>query len=128
MTEQVHHPSHYADNKIAGLECIDIAVQIRDFCLGNVFKYVWRAGSKASNSSKQDLDKAAKYLEFYVLDGEFQLPEVSRISIYDTISDAESFGPFSVRERYVLSVAEAIAENNVAKISNLIDEMRNIQL
>lgn len=34
-----------------------------NFCLGNVVKYVARAGRKAGNSKRQDLEKAIIYLQ-----------------------------------------------------------------
>ena len=34
-----------------------------NFCLGNVVKYVARAGRKAGNSKKQDIEKAIVYLQ-----------------------------------------------------------------
>ena len=43
-------------------ECIDIA-ECFNFNLGNVIKYVWRAGSKPDNPTIQDLRKAKWYLE-----------------------------------------------------------------
>jgi hypothetical protein len=36
------------------------------YCLGNVVKYVSRAGKKDDNSKKQDLEKAIHYLEFEI--------------------------------------------------------------
>lgn len=34
-----------------------------NFCLGNVVKYVARAGRKAGNSKRQDIEKAIVYLQ-----------------------------------------------------------------
>lgn len=62
MTEQhdpVHRPAHYTSHP-SGVECIDIAEHMT-YCLGNVTKYVWRAGLKSDNPI-QDLEKAAWYL------------------------------------------------------------------
>lgn len=47
MTQQessVNHPIHYNQHP-SGIECIDI-VRHHDFNIGNVIKYIWRAGLK----------------------------------------------------------------------------------
>jgi len=56
----VHHPTHYAAHP-SGLECIEV-VRHMNFNLGNVIKYIWRAGLKDGVVSTQDLEKAAWYL------------------------------------------------------------------
>jgi hypothetical protein len=57
-------PDHYKGNQF---EAIDI---IKDynlgFCLGNVIKYVLRAGKK--ENKKQDLMKAIEYLKMEIQD------------------------------------------------------------
>lgn len=64
MSDQISHPDHYTGGKI---ECIKY-IQDKDFnfCLGNVVKYVTRAGLKANNSRLQDLLKAKQYLDFEI--------------------------------------------------------------
>jgi len=65
--DPVNHPMHYTSHP-SGIECIDIAKHY-DFCIGNVIKYVWRAGLKKSTEMQdeekeiQDLEKAKWYLE-----------------------------------------------------------------
>ena len=63
MQEQVNHPSHYGgkDNPYEAIKVID--AWNLDFCLGNVVKYISRAGKKDNNSAIQDLKKALWYLE-----------------------------------------------------------------
>lgn len=62
--ENVSHPSHYTDGKI---EVIDYILDKHfDFCLGNVIKYVSRAGKKKGNSYLSDLKKARQYIEFAI--------------------------------------------------------------
>ncbi len=58
--EQVDHPAHYggADNPFEAIRVIE-AWQL-DFCLGNVVKYISRAGKKGNEI--EDLRKAAWYL------------------------------------------------------------------
>lgn len=55
-TQNVIFPKHY---KKYSIECIDI-VQHLDFCLGNVIKYLYRAGYK--DNALDDLKKAGFYL------------------------------------------------------------------
>jgi len=56
----VNHPPHY---KSGGIETIDfIEAKDLNYRLGNVVKYVSRAGKKASDPV-QDLEKAAWYLQ-----------------------------------------------------------------
>ena len=59
--EAVDHPSHYTYMKDkTGIEPIDICENL-NFNLGNVIKYVLRAGYK--DDIIQDLSKAAWYLD-----------------------------------------------------------------
>jgi hypothetical protein len=56
----VNHPAHY---KAGGIETIDfIEAKDLNYRLGNVVKYVSRAGKKDSDPI-QDLEKAAWYLQ-----------------------------------------------------------------
>jgi len=59
QSDDINHPSHYTAHKI---ECIQVT-ELFNFCLGNVIKYVWRAGLKPGNSRIDDLKKAAWYLD-----------------------------------------------------------------
>lgn len=77
MNSLVNHPVHYS--KPGRKECI---VEMREsygsyitaiFCLTNAYKYLYRAGEKANNPEKQDLDKAKWYFNYakdLTLDGE----------------------------------------------------------
>lgn len=58
------NPDHYKKH-VSGLECIDVARWF-DFSLGNVIKYLWRAGEKTGESKLDDLRKAQRYLEFAI--------------------------------------------------------------
>jgi hypothetical protein len=59
MIDPVNHPPHYTGHA-SGIECIQITEHM-NFCLGNVIKYVWRAGLK--NDAVEDLKKARFYLD-----------------------------------------------------------------
>ena len=56
----VNHPPHY---KTGGIETIDfIEAKDLNYRLGNVVKYVSRAGKKVGSNPVQDLEKALFYL------------------------------------------------------------------
>lgn len=61
--DNVNHPAHYggADNVYEAIKVIE--AWNLDFCLGNVVKYISRAGKKEGNSLIQDLEKAKWYLQ-----------------------------------------------------------------
>jgi hypothetical protein len=58
MADKIN-PPHYKSHP-SGVECIQITEHF-SFCLGNVIKYVWRAGLKGD--ALEDLKKAKWYLE-----------------------------------------------------------------
>lgn len=63
MSDNVNHPAHY---ETGGIECIDAMVSsqgyecVRDYCLCNAFKYIWRCQHKGSRV--EDIEKAIWYL------------------------------------------------------------------
>lgn len=64
-SDPVNHPPHYTTgppHSACGqpIECIDITRHM-SFNLGNVIKYVWRAGQKGDKV--QDLQKALWYIQ-----------------------------------------------------------------
>jgi hypothetical protein len=60
--EGVDHPPHYRAD--SGIEAIDvIEAWGLNFNLGNVLKYIARAGLKNPETMKQDLEKALWYLK-----------------------------------------------------------------
>lgn len=62
MSDPVKHPKHYTSHP-SGIECIEITKHM-SFCLGNAFKYIWRADLK--NNAIEDLRKAIQYIEFEI--------------------------------------------------------------
>lgn len=56
----VNSPKHYNSDP-SGVQCIEIT-RHRNNNIGNVIKYLWRNGLKDGNSSIQDLEKGAWYL------------------------------------------------------------------
>ena len=61
-SDDVSHPSHYADGWSNGAEVIDLTEHL-SFCSGNVVKYVCRAGRKDPEKYVEDLEKARWYLD-----------------------------------------------------------------
>jgi len=59
MPDPINHPSHYTHGDIEPIDAIE-AWQL-GFCLGNVVKYIARAGHKGDRL--EDLKKARWYLE-----------------------------------------------------------------
>jgi hypothetical protein len=61
IVDPVNHPPHY---KSGGIETIDfIEAKGLGYHLGNVVKYISRAGLKGTNSGLEDLKKARWYLD-----------------------------------------------------------------
>lgn len=60
LNDPVNHPSHYCDG---GIETLDyIVAKKMDFFLGQVCKYISRAGKKDPAKELEDLRKAQFYL------------------------------------------------------------------
>ena len=61
-SDNVSHPSHYANGWSNDAEVIDLTEHL-SFCAGNVVKYVCRAGRKDPDKHVEDLKKARWYLD-----------------------------------------------------------------
>lgn len=63
VVNPIDHPPHYggADDPYEVIKVIE--AWDLDFCLGNVLKYIGRAGKKDPAKLKEDLEKAKWYLE-----------------------------------------------------------------
>lgn len=66
MKESVNHPKHYGgkENPYEAIKVIE-AWEL-GFCLGNVVKYLSRAGKKDPTKELEDLKKAQWYLERHI--------------------------------------------------------------
>jgi hypothetical protein len=62
--DNVNHPSHYTDGKIEVIDYIED--KKLGYHLGNVVKYVSRAGKKDVSKEIEDLKKARWYLDRYI--------------------------------------------------------------
>lgn len=60
----VNHPSHYNDGEIEVIDYIED--KKLNFHLGNVVKYISRAGKKCPDKEIEDLKKAKWYLDRYI--------------------------------------------------------------
>ena len=63
MKESVNHPQHYGgkENPYEAIKVIE--AWGLEFCLGNVVKYLSRAGKKDPAKELEDLEKALWYLQ-----------------------------------------------------------------
>lgn len=62
--DPVNHPAHYTDGQI---EVIDFIEDKKlPYHLGNVIKYICRAGKKDPGKTVEDLQKASWYLNRYI--------------------------------------------------------------
>jgi len=63
MKESVNHPDHYGgkENPYEAIKVIE--AWGLSFCLGNVVKYISRAGKKDKEKVIEDLEKAVWYLK-----------------------------------------------------------------
>lgn len=59
--DAVNHPAHYTSGRIEVIDFIED--QKLDYHLGNVIKYVCRAGRKDPATEQEDLRKAVWYLQ-----------------------------------------------------------------
>lgn len=64
MSNKISHPEHYTYSDIEPIDAIQS--WNLDFCLGNVVKYIVRAGRKEGNTILDDLRKARQYLDFEI--------------------------------------------------------------
>lgn len=64
MLDYIKDPPHYTQGAIEPIHFTQS--QGFNFCLGNVVKYITRAGKKEGVSGIEDLEKAKQYLEFEI--------------------------------------------------------------
>lgn len=66
VKEEVRHPRRYSNGKY---ECIEVMKDVfgnefvKNFCIGNSFKYIWRNERK---NGVEDIKKAVFYLNYYI--------------------------------------------------------------
>jgi hypothetical protein len=64
MKEIINHPEHYGTGTYEAINVIE--AWNLGFCLGNVLKYLSRAGKKDPEREIEDLEKAKWYLERHI--------------------------------------------------------------
>ena len=64
MSDTINHPPHYTSGKIEVIDFIED--QKLNYHLGNVIKYICRAGKKDPEKEIEDLKKAEWYLVRYI--------------------------------------------------------------
>lgn len=110
MNEMVNHPDHYRSS-------IGDVIDIIEgwglgFCLGNVLKYICRAGKKPGESSERDLEKARFYVSRALKNHEYCGPGTYKASMYAPIFDDEELLPdaYEVMDAFSLEgyLAEAV--------------------
>lgn len=66
VNDNVNHPSHY---ETGSFECIDVMLEtqgkeaVKNFCLCNAFKYIYRHNNK---NGLEDIQKAKWYIDKYI--------------------------------------------------------------
>ena len=80
----VNHPSHYTSHP-SGIECIQIARHY-DFDIGNVFKYIWRAGLK-KDADLTDIQKEIEDLEKAAASEKEARKKVGYLKALETVSE-----------------------------------------
>jgi hypothetical protein len=78
--DPIEKPKHYNSHP-SGVECVEVAEHMT-YNIGNVIKYLWRAGLKDGPEGKdakeiEDLKKARWYLDREISKRELEKPEVS---------------------------------------------------
>lgn len=100
MDDKINNPLHYGgkNNQYEAIKVIE-AWEL-NFCLGNVLKYISRAGKKENNSSLQDLKKAQWYLQREI-SKYAQIPEDPYIEAKRSLGCIPtSFQPLKLKEEY----------------------------
>lgn len=90
----VEHPDYYNTGKI---EVIDfIQDQNLGFCLGNVIKYVTRAGKKDPDKAVEDLEKAKWYLDRHI----------QSLKRQNSVADVPSYYPVEAKNQKLPYIRE----------------------
>ncbi len=83
--DMVNQPPHYKD--ASGIECIEVT-KFMQFCGGNCFKYLYRAGQKGC--AIEDLKKAAWYADM-AFDSREGMPQEAASHIREIARNREGF-------------------------------------
>lgn len=110
MSDIIARPAHYTEGKTFEPKDVVSSLDL-NFFMGNVVKYISRAGRKAGSSYVEDLKKARQYAEF-----EYYRLDAKEMEIFDkrstnalTVSEDWKIGPrlanvlSLISEEYVLN-------------------------
>lgn len=89
MSDAVNHPKHYNSHP-SGIEAIELC-RLLPFSIGNAVKYLMRAGLKDPSNKKEELKKAAWYLNDQASDPDFCISGKA-MRIAKKIMEAEPYG------------------------------------
>ena len=89
MSDPVNHPKHYNSHP-SGVEAIELC-RLLPFSIGSAVKYLMRAGLKDPSKKKEDLKKAAWYLNDQASDPDFCISGKA-MRIAKKIMEAEPYG------------------------------------
>ena len=106
MTDNINHPHYYAEGWSNNAEVIDITENL-NFNLGNVVKYVARAGRK-TDDPVEDLLKA----QFY-LDRELERINTTQVTVYETLAASINRLIEMVKEPRVWDLLDHIPTNTI---------------
>ena len=121
IDQNVSHPSHYGgkDDPYETIKVIDAWGLDKSFCLGNVIKYISRAGKKDGNSLLQDLMKAQFYLNYEVeklhkYDGSYERMKADerKARLLDEKKELEEY-LYDLQSRFADLQADGVIDVNV---------------
>ena len=104
MSDKISHPEHYTFGKFEPKDVIwDWGL---DFYLGNVIKYVARAGRKNGSTKVEDLQKARQYIDFELeklQESAEHMPQsvTERRGVFITGDPNASITPCDLRDNYL---------------------------
>lgn len=93
MYEKINDPEHYAGDKMSVIDIIN-AFNC-NFNVGNIIKYVLRAGKKPGSAELEDLKKAKRYLEFEIQRISPSTKGLTELGRRDAITHQIESSPFS---------------------------------
>lgn len=85
IEERVNHPKHYNHGNIEAIDYIEDCLGTQgcvDFCIGNVIKYIARAGHKSINRL-EDYKKAVWYLQKAINLEETGIPQLIEVETWE---------------------------------------------
>ena len=118
-TDMINSPGHYRDG---GIEVIDyIEAKGFGYHLGNVVKYVSRAGKKGVGKGLEDLQKARWYLDREIKRMEDEAGKT--VMENDSVTSVEKMTISEVMKRYPLTEKECFKEEVPVTVQGVLDKL-----